>query len=66
MMKDVFANKIGMHNSYLIEPFTVRIQFAFRNSYNLNFDDYKYWVALVNEKVRINIDPITLGDIMRF
>lgn len=37
----------GMSNSYVIDPFTVRIQFAFRNSYNQNRDDYKYRVALI-------------------
>ena len=33
MMKDIFTHSQGMTNSYVIDPFSVRIQFAFRNSY---------------------------------
>lgn len=42
MMKDIFSQKMGMSNSYLIEPFSIRIQMAFRNSYNPAVDAYKY------------------------
>jgi hypothetical protein len=66
MMKDIFAQKVGIHNSYVIDPFTVKIQFAFRNSYNPVRDEYKYRIAVINEKVRVNINPITLVDFMRF
>lgn len=55
-----------MQNSYIIDPFSIRIQFAFRNSYNPSVDDYKYRVALVHDKVKININPLTLCDMMRF
>jgi len=34
MMKDMFNNKIGMQNSYLIDPFSSRIQIAMRTSYD--------------------------------
>lgn len=66
MMKDIFQKKVGMQNSYLMDPFTVRIQFAFRNSYDMMRDEYKYRVAIINEKIRINVNPITLVDVMRF
>ena len=55
-----------MSNNYLIDPFSVRIQFSFRNSYNRNTDDYKYRIAIVNEKIRSNMHPLTIRDIMRF
>lgn len=55
-----------MTNEYLIDPFSCRIQYAFRNSYNPNVDEYKYRVAVVNDKVRLNIKPLTLCDMMRF
>ena len=29
-------------------------------------DNYKYRIALVNDKVKININPTTLNDVMRF
>lgn len=34
MMKDVFSSKVGMMNTFLVDPFTLRIQLAFRNSYD--------------------------------
>ena len=49
-----------------MDPFTLRIQLAFRNSYDPNKDEYKYRVAIVNEKVRININPSTLRDMMKY
>ena len=49
-----------------MDPMTCRIQFAFRNTYNPATDDYKYRVAVVNEKIRINITPNSLKDIMKF
>lgn len=65
MMKDIFDKK-GIQNSYVIDPFTTRIQFAFRNSYDMFKDEYKYRIAVINEKVRLNCNPITLCDFMRF
>lgn len=29
-------------------------------------DDYKYRIAVVNDKVKINMDPQTLSDLQRF
>lgn len=66
MMKDIFVQKVGMQNSYIMDPMTLRIQFAFRNSYNPSQDEYKYRIAIVNEKVKININPNTLRDIMKY
>lgn len=37
-----------------------------RNYYNLNVDDYKYRIAVENEKLRINLRPMNLVDIMFF
>jgi hypothetical protein len=65
MMKDIFDKK-GIQNSYVIDPFTTRIQFAFRNSYDMFKDEYKYRIAVINEKVRLNCNPVTLCDFMRF
>ena len=65
MMKDMFTNKVGMDNNYIIDPFSFRIQFAFRNSYDMMNDEYKYRIAIVNEQVRVNINPSTLVDVMR-
>lgn len=66
LMKDIFQKKIGMNNQYVIDPFTIRIQFAFRNTYNMLTDDYKYRIAIVNDKVKMNMDPQTLSDLQRF
>lgn len=66
MMKDIFTMSHGMSNSYVIDPFTVRIQFAFRNSYNQHRDDYKYRIALIQDKLRFNVNPITLSDFNKF
>ena len=55
-----------MQNSYIMDPMTCRIQFAFRNSYDPLQDEYKYRIAIVNEKVKININPNTLRDIMKY
>jgi hypothetical protein len=38
MMKDIFINRIGIENNYLIDPFSVRLQLGFRNSYDMNVD----------------------------
>mmetsp|Transcript_8327 Transcript_8327/g.13926 ORF Transcript_8327/g.13926 Transcript_8327/m.13926 type:complete len:201 (-) Transcript_8327:2702-3304(-) len=64
-MKDIFLHRVGIQNSYIVDPFSLRIQFAFRNSYNMLRDDYKYRIAVVNDKVRLNLNPITLCDVMR-
>ena len=66
MMKDMFDNKVGLSNNYIMDPFSMRIQFAFRNSYDMNVDQYKYRIAILNEKIRINVNPTQLRDIMRF
>jgi len=29
-------------------------------------DEYKYRIAVINEKVRVNVNPVTLCDFMRF
>jgi hypothetical protein len=49
-----------------MDPMTCRIQFAFRNSYDPSKDEYKYRIAIVNEKVKVNINPNTLRDIMKY
>ena len=66
MMKDIFVHRVGMANSFIMDPFTMRVQLAFRNSYDARTDEYKYRAAIVNDKVRININPLTLCDIMKF
>ena len=66
MMKDVFEHGIGMENNYFIDPFSLRIQFGFRNSYDPNTDEYKYRISVVNDKVRVNVKPETLVDLMYF
>jgi len=66
MMKDIFTSKVGIVNNYLIDPFSIRIQFAFRNWYNMNSDEYKYRIAVVNEKVRVNLNPLIIRDILKF
>ena len=65
MMKDIFTRRHGIENEFLIDPFSCRIQYAFRNTYNPNIDEYKYRIAVVNDKVRLNIKPLTLCDMMR-
>lgn len=66
MMKDMFDNKLGLHNNHLIDPFSIRIQFAFRNWYDSQSDEYKYRIAIVNEKIRVNLNSSTMRDMMRF
>jgi hypothetical protein len=65
MMKDMFTSRVGMSNNFLMDPFTVRIQFAFRNSYNRNTDDYKYRIAIITDKIKLNVHPLTIRDVMR-
>ena len=57
MMKDIFQSKAGIQNNFILDPFSLRIQFGLRNYYNLNVDDYKYRVAIENEKLRIKMRP---------
>ena len=66
MMQDIFQHRVGIENSYIVDPFSLRIQFAFRNSYNMQYDDYKYRIAVVNEKMRVNINPNTLCDVKKY
>lgn len=66
MMKDQFTERPQLQNQHLIDPFNLKIQFAFRNTYNLISDEYKYRIAIMNEKVRVNLNPLSLRDIMRF
>ena len=42
MMQDIFSQKVGITNNYLIEPFTYSMQFALRNSFDMRKDLYKY------------------------
>ena len=62
----MFNTKLGIQNNYILDPFSIRIQLAFRNSYDMLTDDYKYRIAVVNDKIRLNINPTTLVDTMRF
>lgn len=57
---------MGVENSYILDPFTYQMQFAFRNSFDMNKDLYKYKIAISIEKVRLNFDPATLRDQKRF
>ena len=66
MMKDIFMQKVGIQNNFLMDPFSVRIFYGFRNSFDPNIDDYKYRVALEYDKVKFNFRPNTLVDIMLF
>ena len=65
-MKDIFISRVGLQNTYILDPFTVKIQFGFRNSYNMLRDSYKYRIAVIADKVRVNVNPTTLNDVMRF
>ena len=65
MMKDIFTQKVGIVNNYLIDPFTFKVQICMRNSH-YDTDEYKYRIMLANEKVRINMNPLTLRDILKF
>lgn len=60
MMKDIFSKNSKMENHYIVDPFSFRITFAFRNSYYPESDAYKYRITIANEKMRINMDPRTL------
>ena len=66
MMKDIFSNKIGVANQFILDPFTYQMQFAFRNTFNMNKDLYKYKIAISIEKVRLNFSPIVLRDQQKF
>lgn len=66
MMKDQFNQKVGMKNQFLVEPFSYQMQFAIRNSYNMQKDAYKYKVAIGIEKVRINMNPSVIANIISF
>ena len=62
MMKDVFSNKIGVKNQFILDPFTYQMQFAFRNTFDMNKDLYKYKIAISIEKIRLNFSPVVLKD----
>jgi hypothetical protein len=66
MMKDIFTGRIKMDNTFLVDPFSFRMIFAFRNSYDPMQDAYKYRIEVLNEKIRVNVDPRTLQDVMYF
>ena len=66
MMKDIFQSKVGIQNNFILDPFSLRVQYGLRNYYNLNVDDYKYRIAIENEKLRLNFRPKNLVDIMFF
>ena len=66
MMKDMFDSRVGMQNEFIIDPFSMRIQFAFRNWYDMGSDEYKYRIAVLQEKIRVNVSPPQIRDIMRF
>lgn len=66
MMKDIFNHGVGMNNTFLVDPFSLRVQLGFRNSYDMTIDEYKYRVAVVADKIRLNINPKILVDVMYF
>jgi hypothetical protein len=50
-----------MQQQYLIEPFNIRIQFSFRNSYDADNDEYKYKIGVMADKVKLNLNPMILN-----
>lgn len=66
MMKDIFEQKVGIQNNFILDPFSLRVQYGIRNKYNLNTDEYKYRIAIENEKLRVNMKPSNVTDIMYF
>ena len=66
MMKDMFTNKVGMQNQYIMDPITYRMQFSFRNTYKHSQDSYKYKLAIMINKIQINMNPQRLRDMLRF
>ena len=66
MMQDIFSQKVGITNNYLIEPFTYSMQFALRNSFNMKKDLYKYRMFIGIEKIKCNFHPTTMKDAMKF
>ena len=66
MMKDIFNSNFGIQNNFILDPFTLRIQYGLRNKYNKDKDDYKYRIAIENEKLKINFRPRNLVDICFF
>jgi hypothetical protein len=65
LMRDVFQQRVGLRHNYLLEPFNFRVQLSFRNSFDRYRDEYKYRVAVVNDKLRININPVSLTEVNR-
>jgi hypothetical protein len=66
MMNDIFKKRMGLENSYLLEPFTFRFQLSFRTSFDPMVDEYKYKIAILNDKVKVVLNPLILADVMRF
>lgn len=60
MMKDIFAKKAGFENEYFVDPFNVRVQLSFRNTYDPDNDEYKYRIGVLADKVKINLNPASL------
>ena len=66
MMKDAFNRKVGLENQYIMDPFTYSMQFAFRNTYDMQKDKYKYKMSINIEKICLNLNPSTVKDNMMF
>ena len=66
MMKDHFNQKVGMKNQFLLEPFSYQMQFSMRNNYNQDKDLYKYKIAVGMEKLKINLNPTMIQNIISF
>lgn len=55
-----------MKNQFLLEPFSYQMQFSIRNSYRAERDTYKYKVAIGMEKIKMNLNPPIISNIISY
>lgn len=66
LMKDIFTREFGMNNTYVVNPFTYRMQISLRSEYANMKDEYKYRISMWLQKVQVNIMPRMFIDFLGF
>ena len=66
MMQDVFTQRVGVQNSYFLEPLTYNMHFSLRSDFQAKRDNYKYKISIAIDKLTFNLFPDTLTDLLSF
>lgn len=60
IMKDMFTNKVGMQQQFVVDPLTYRMHLFFRNSFSPEKDDFKYKFLINIDKIKVNLSKETI------